>query len=120
VKREALQWFGLFGAPLAWAAAHLLGFGFAEGACNAGGVLWGIDPTTWVIAVTVAAAAVAIAAEASAIALWRDTRRVAVGEPPLDRLHFFAVSSMAVGVIFLSVILMNGVGAVYVSGCHQG
>lgn len=120
MRREALQWFGLLGAPVAWTAQLLLGFGFVEGACNSGGALWGIDPTSWEIAVTAAAATFAIAAEASAIILWRDTRQVADAEPPLGRIHFFAVSSMAVGVIFLGVILMSGLGAIHLSGCQQG
>jgi hypothetical protein len=120
VRKAALHWFGLLGAPLAWTAQLLLGFGFAEGACNAGGLLWGIEPRTWVIVVTATAAAVALLAELSALAVWRDTRRQGAAEPPLGRIHFFSVSSLAVGVVFLAAILMGGIGAAYLGGCDQG
>jgi hypothetical protein len=114
------MWFGLLGAPLAWTVQHLLGFGFFEGACNSGGVLWGIDPRVWEVAVTAAAGAVALGAEAAAFTVWRDTRAQAADPAPLGRIHFFAAGSLAVGAIFLAVILMNGLGAVYQAGCRQG
>jgi hypothetical protein len=113
------MWFGLLGAPVAWTAQQLLGFGFFEGACNSGGMLWGIDPRTWEIAVTAGAGAVALAAEAAALVVWRDTRAPASETSPAGRIHFFAAGSLAVGVIFLGVILMNGLGAVYHPGCQQ-
>jgi hypothetical protein len=119
VRREALQWFGLFGAPLAWTAQHVLGYGFAEGACHSGGMLWGIDPRAWEIAITSVAAAVALAAGLAALAVFRATRGCGEGEPPASRLHFFSVASLAVVPIFLAAIVMSGVGVAYYGGCSQ-
>jgi hypothetical protein len=120
MRREWLQWFGLLGAPLAWTGQHLLGYGFVEGACNGDGALWGIDPRSWEVGVTAVAVAVALAAELAAVALFLDTRGLGDSDPPLGRLHFFAAGSMAVGVIFLGVILMSGIGVAYIAGCGQG
>jgi hypothetical protein len=114
------MWFGLLGAPLAWTGQHLLGFGFFEGLCNSGGVLWGINPRAWEIVLTAVAGAVALAAEAAAFAVWRDTGAPAAEAPASGRIHFFAAGSLAVGVIFLALILMNGLGAAYHAGCQQG
>jgi hypothetical protein len=120
MRREVFQWFGLLGAPLAWTGQLLLGFGFVEGSCNSSGDLWGIAPSTWEIAVTAAAVAVALAAEGAALAVWRETSRIEGDGPPVGRVRFFAAGSLVVGVVFLGVILMSGLGATHLAGCRQG
>jgi hypothetical protein len=120
MRRETLQWFGLLGAPLAWTLQLVFGYGLTEAACAEAGTRWGLDPTGWEIALAAGAGAIALAAELSAVVLWRETRRAGESGPPLERLHFFAVASMAVGIVFLGIIVLSAIGAVHYSGCEQG
>jgi hypothetical protein len=117
---EFLQWFGLFAAALAWAGLHVVGYGLTEAECNPGGAGWGIDYRTWEIALTAAAATLAVAAEVAALAVLLATRGAEHdGPPPLARRSFFAAGAALANVLFLAIILLSGLGAIYNNPCHQ-
>jgi hypothetical protein len=114
---RVLLWFGVLGAPAAWATQHVTGFALTQAECGAGfhGQI-ALDGLT--IAVTVAAAAVAVAAELCAIAVFRRTRD-AGEEPPGSRVHFMAIIGMTIGPLFLAIILMSGLGVAVLENCRQ-
>ena len=119
-RQEALQWFALGAAPLAWAGQQVVGFGITQAACNAAGHRWMIGADVWQIALIASAAGVVVAAEAAAIVLFRSLRHVEPEDaPPLGRRHFFAVAAVVGNVLFLAIILMSGLGAVYLPFCRQ-
>jgi hypothetical protein len=112
------MWFGLFGAPIAWAAQHLAGFGVSQATCDAAGPTWHIDARALWIAITAVAALVALASEAASIVAYRRTRDA--GElPPASRVHFLSVIGMTIGPLFLTIILMSGLGAALLPRCLQ-
>jgi hypothetical protein len=114
---ELLVWFGVLGAPIAWALQHVTGFALTEADCNIGyrGQV-AVDGLT--VAVTAAAATVAAAAELAAISAFRRTRD-AGEDPPGSRVHFMSIIGMTIGPLFLAIILMSGLGVVFLENCHQ-
>jgi len=118
--QEFLQWFGLLGAPIAWTVQLVLGQGVTEARCNVVNVHWGIALDTWQIALMVGASAVVLLAEAAAVLVYLATREVSYsGSPPLGRRRFFATASSLGNVLFLAMILMSGLAAVYHQPCRQ-
>jgi hypothetical protein len=109
------------GAPLAWAAQHVIGFGITQAGCEKAGTRWGVPIDTLVIGVTAVGAAVAVLACVCAVLVFRATWGAgAKGPPPDGRLHFLAIAAMVVSPLLLAIMLMSGVGTVVLSGCHQG
>ena len=119
-----LMWFGLLGPPLAWTLQFLFGYGLTELACNPGGDR-GVALDGLTLVATAVAASVALLAELSAFKVFRETRQVegAGGSeepPPKGRVHFLATLGLLLGPLFFAIIVMNGVGAIVLRGCHQG
>jgi hypothetical protein len=118
--QEFLQWFGLLGAPIAWTVQLVLGFGVTQAACSAGSRRWGIDVDAWEISLMVAAGAVVVLAEICALAVYLATRDIHYDSaPPLGRRRFFVTASSLGNVLFLTMILMSGLAAVYHAPCNQ-
>ncbi len=120
----AVQWFGLLGAPLAWAVQHVLGFWLTELGCERGGV-GGLSLDAWSVAITAVAASVAALAELAALRAFRATSEArGIGgsdeDPPQGRVHFLATVGIAIAPLFFFIIVMNGVGVVVLQDCHQG
>jgi len=110
-------WFGVLGAPAAWATQHVTGFALTQADCNVayrGEVA--VDGLT--IVITAVAAAIAAAAELTAIAVYRRTRDGG-SEPPASRIHFMSIIGMTIGPLFLAIILMSGIGVVVLENCRQ-
>jgi hypothetical protein len=120
-RLEILQWTGLLGGALIWAAQHVLGYGITEAECNGAGLGWGIHNTVWQGALFAAAAACVIAAEAAAVAVIVATRSGSYESPPAPgRIRFFAIAAAAANVIFLMIILLDGFAAIFNVTCRQG
>jgi hypothetical protein len=118
-SRSFLLWFGVLGAPFAWTLQHVAGFAITVAACNAAGARWDLPVDGLTIAVTATAAAVAVLAEASALHVYRVTRD-AGDHPPASRVHFLSIVGLAVGPLFLAMVLMSGLGATVLPNCQQG
>lgn len=118
VPRSALLWFGVLGAPAAWTAQHIAGFALTEARCQEVGRVWDIPMDTWTIAVTAPAAVIAALAAAASVVTWRATRD-AGHEPPPSRIHFMSVMGMTLAPLFLLIILMSGLGAIFLPECVQ-
>ena len=114
---SALQWYALLGAPVAWAVQLVLGYGLTEAACGPAGARWGIGIDTWEAVFAVAAAVVAAGGWVSAAALHRATARGEITDP-LDRVRFMSTVGLAVGAIFLALIVFSGAGVIALQGCR--
>ena len=121
-RADALMWFGLFAAPVAWTAQHVAGIAMTIGEChdNTAGPGVGIDVDVWVAVVTAAAALVALLGLLSAIAAWRSARDADDSDaPPAGRVHFLGIVGLAISPLFLAIILMSGLGTIFLSQCVQ-
>jgi hypothetical protein len=115
---EALQWFGLFAGPLAFAVEHVLGLGATLARCNPAG--FGFDPHPYQLAAMAAAAAIVVAGETAALLVFFALRGVGQeDDPPSGRIRVLATASLVLGPIFLTLVLMNGLGAVHDGPCRQ-
>ena len=120
-KLEILQWVGLLGGALVWAAQHVVGYGITEAECGAGGLHWGIQNDVWQGALMAAAASFVVAAELAAITVIVATRRSSYESPPAPgRVRFFAIAAAAANVIFRMIILLDGFAAILNVTCRQG
>lgn len=119
LRERALLWFGVFGAAGAWTAEHVAGYAITQAACSPAGTAWGLSLDAMVIVVTAVTTMVALLSEGAAIWTFLRTRD-AGEEPPASRIHFLAIVGMAIGPLFLMMILMSGFGAVFLLDCVQG
>jgi hypothetical protein len=120
-RAELLQWYGLFGAALAWAAQLVVGFGVAYADCTAASRHWALAVGPWGIVVSVGGVPLAGLAEAAALTVLLDTytRRVHYDDaPPYGRRHFFAYAAALGNVLFIAAILVNAVGALSNATCR--
>jgi len=119
-RLEALQWFGLFAGPLAFAAQHVAEVFGSLADCNPAGSRWAVPQHPIQVGLTIAAAIVVVAAEAAAYLAFRETRDVGQeDEPPLGRIRFLATASLVIGPLFLALVLLSGLGAAAHPSCHQ-
>ena len=116
--REALQWFGLLGAALAWTGQFVVGQGMTYAVCGVVGSRWGIGTMVWQMTLTASAGLVAVLAEVAAVWLFLDVR-MRDNEPPGGRWVFFAYAAVPANVVFLALILLTGIAAVYHVPCVQ-
>jgi hypothetical protein len=120
-KLEILQWVGLLAGALVWAAQHVVGYGITEAECNTGGLHWGIHNDVWQGVLAATAAALVLAAELAAITVIVATRRGSYESPPAPgRVRFFAIAAAAANVIFLMIIVLDGLAAILNVTCRQG
>ena len=119
-RQEFLQWFGLLGAPLVWTLQLVVGFGLTLARCGAGSAHWGVNVGTWQIVVMIAAATIVVLAEAASLALYLGLRDLHYTDPPpLGRRNFFVAASSFGNVLFLTVILVSGIGTLAHVACRQ-
>jgi len=112
LRPELVQWYGLFGAALAWSAQLVVGWGVAYADCTAASRHWGLDVVTWEIVLMAVGVTFAVLAEAAAINVLLATRQLDYDDaPPLGRRHFFAYAAALGNVLFTAAILLNGIGA---------
>jgi hypothetical protein len=120
LRPELLQWYGLFGAALAWAGGHVVNVGVGLANCTAASRHWGIDSVTWTIVVTVVGLSLALLAEAAAISVLLETRSADYDDSPPDgRRHFFALAAALGNILFIVAIVLSAVGALAFTDCRQ-
>jgi hypothetical protein len=116
---EALQWYGLLGAALAWATQLVIGFGVAYAECTKVGPRWGIDVVTWEVVLMIVGGGFAVLAEAAALSVLLATRGAEYdGPPPQARRHFFAWAASLGNLLFLGAILLSGIAAISNTPCR--
>jgi hypothetical protein len=126
----AIQWLGVVAAPLAWTAQHIVGFGAAQARCGIGGMNWGISNDVWQLALLACAGLLVVVSEVAAVVVFLATREANYGDGPPDegrwggatpytRLHFFATAAMVANVLFLAMLLMDGLASALGPLCVQ-
>ena len=120
MRPEVLQWYGLFGAGLAWTGQLIVGFGVAYADCGTRAASrWGLDLVAWEIVLMVVGGLFAVVAEAAAINVLLSTRDLHYDDPPPDgRRHFFAYGAALGNVLFIVAILLSGISVLSNSGCR--
>jgi hypothetical protein len=119
LRPELVQWYGLFGAALAWSAQLVVGFGVSSADCTAASRRWGLDVVAWIVVLTVVGLVLAGLAELAAIQTLLAARRVEYDSaPPQGRRHFFAYAAAIGNVLFIAAIVLNAVGALSNSTCR--
>ncbi len=116
--RELLLWFGVAVAPAAWTAQLVLGSEVEETACAAGGRQFSIDTSAWHLALTAGPALLALAGigvAANAALAVRRGRADARG-----RVEFLAIAGILGSFLFLVLILLGGIAALFLDQCSQG
>ncbi len=105
---EALQWIGLFTAPLAWTVQLVLGYGATLAACGPAPGRFGLSTVTWEATLTVGAAVLALSGEEP-----RSPHIAgrAATDCPDERRRFFAEAAMLASILFLLAILLSGIAA---------
>lgn len=114
----AIQWYAIAAPPLAWTVQLVIGYGYAEAACGAGGVGGGIGLHPWQAILAAAVAVVAAGAWAGAIMLHAATGRGEVDDP-LGRVRFMSTIGIVIGLIFLTLIGFTAAGTLAVHGCRE-
>jgi hypothetical protein len=119
LRPELLQWYGLFGAALAWTAQHVVGFGVAYADCTPAYRRFGLDVTAWIIVLTAIGLTFAVLAEIAAIRVLIATKAFHYDDaPPPGREHFFAFGAALGNLLFITAIVLNAVGALSHTGCR--
>ena len=119
LRPELLQWYGLFGAALAWTGQLVVGFGVAYADCAAASSRWGLDVVVWEVVLMVVGGMFAVVAEAAAINVLLATRALHYEDPPPDgRRHFFAFGAALGNLLFIVAILLSGIGMLSNATCR--
>jgi hypothetical protein len=120
-RRSPGLWFGLFAAPLAWAAQLVAGSQLEELGCSpAPGdtTALGIENRAAVLILTLAALAVAVAA---GLASWRALRRSAPDESRFgEATVWIAGCGLALSVLFAALIVLGGIDVLFLDACEPG
>ena len=127
---SALQWFGILAAPLLWTSQHVLGYGTGEARCSVAGMRWGIGFDVWQLTLVSCAGLVVVAAEVCAVIVFQRTRGADYGDGPPEegrweartpygRLHFFATAAIVANVLFLTIMLLDGLASSLAVLCRQ-
>ena len=119
-KPDLLQWFGVFGGPLAWATQHMVGVFLTFADCGSVGHPFPIAIHTVTLAISIPLAVVALLALVASVAGFRRTRGCKASDaPPKGRRYFFAIVGMTISPLFLFMILMSSSGVVGLTECRQ-
>ncbi len=110
-----LQWYAVFGGPVAWFGQLILGYFYTLSLCGPGGPdLAGLHIPVGVYSAL--AALVAAGGFLSALALFRATSHGL--DDPLGRIRFISEIGLVIGAIFLALILYTAAGELALEGCR--
>jgi hypothetical protein len=113
MRTNLLLLFGLLAAPLAWASQLVVGWGIGEARCSVAGMEWGLDSQAGTAALLGATGAIALAGLGVSAWLQRSAARDERG-----RVAFMAGGGILVSAVFVALILLGGVGALFVEHCR--
>jgi hypothetical protein len=117
-RLETCQWVGLLAGPIAFALEHVVGVMAALANCHP--ARFDVPQHPVQLAASATAALVIVLAEGAAYLAFRESRRAGwEGDPPLGRIHFLSTAALVVGPLFLTLVLLGGLGAAAHPNCHQ-
>lgn len=112
------MWVGLFGAPVAWAASHVVGWSVSEARCEVAGRQWGIAFDTWETVLLVLALTLALVGLLSSLAVYRTVKDVDKdAAPPEGRLWLLSISGLVVSTLMLVGIVLAHTAALSLTPC---
>jgi hypothetical protein len=110
----ALQWYAIFGGPVAWFGQLMLGYFYTLSLCGPGGLDWaGLHLPVGIF--SAAGAVVAAGGWAAAFSLHRATSEGL--DDPLGRIRFISDIGLVIGAIFFALILYTAAGELALEGC---
>jgi hypothetical protein len=81
---------------------------------------WGISNDTWQIVHMIVAGGLILLSEAAAVAAFLGTREESYEDaPPLGRMQLIAIAAMSTNLIYLVIVLLDGIASLVHSGCVQ-
>jgi heme/copper-type cytochrome/quinol oxidase subunit 2 len=117
---KLIPWLGLFVAPAAWFGQHAVGQAIAQASCSAADASWGLSNRTWQIVLLVVASVLILGAEAAAVASFRRTEPATYEDPaPAGRVQLIAVAAMTTNLIYLVIVLLDGIASIVGVQCRQ-
>jgi hypothetical protein len=117
---KALPWIGFFVAPAAWFGQHLIGQAIGQASCSAANLSWGVSTRTWQITLLAVAATLILVSEAAAVAAFRAVPNSSYESPPPEgRVKLIAIAAMTTNLIYLVIVLLDGIVAIVDVGCRQ-
>lgn len=119
-RASVLQWIGLLVAPAAWFAQHVIGQAASQASCSRANRTWGMSNNAWQIGLLVGAGVLILLSEAAAVVAYRSTREGNYeSAPPLGRIQLISVASMSTNLIFLVIVLLDGIASIVDIACRQ-
>ncbi len=116
---RVLQWVGFFVAPLAWLGQHLIGQAISQASCSSANATWGVANDTWQIVLLAGAGALILLSEAAAVAAFRSTGASYEDPPPDGRVRLIAIAAMTTNLIYLVIVLLDGIASIVDIACRQ-
>ena len=113
------QFVGFFVAPAAWFAQHLIGQAISQAACSTANASWGVSNRAWQIALLAVACTLILLSEAAAVTAFRSTNESYQGPPPEGRIRLIAIAAMTTNLIYLVIVLLDGVASIVDIACRQ-
>jgi hypothetical protein len=117
-RLSLVTWYGVLGAPLAWAGAHVADWLVSESDCSIGGSGWDLSVDAWVLALVAISGVFAAGSMAAAVVAFLTTRRAGDALPG-SRLHFLSTIGIVLGILFLTLIALNAVATIGLGECVQ-
>lgn len=117
---SALQWLGLFVAPAAWFAQHAIGQAIGQASCSPANTSWGVSNTDWQIGLLIGAGLLILLSEAAAVRVFFATKESSYQDaPPVGRLQLIAIAAMTTNLIYLVIVLLDGIASIVDISCRQ-
>lgn len=120
-RASTLQWIGLFVAPFAWFAQHLIGQAASQASCSTANTVWGLSNTAWQITLLAVSGTLILLSEAAAVVAFLQTRTDEHYEspPPVGRIQLISIATMCTNFLFLVIVLLDGVASIIDIACRQ-
>lgn len=117
-RTEILMWVSLFGAPVALATSHVIGWAVSEARCETVGRQWGIAFDTWETVLLVVATALALTGLISSLLVYRRVKDVDKDAPgPEGRVWLLSISGLVVSSLMIVAILLTHTAALSLTPC---
>jgi len=116
---QLFQFAGFFVAPAAWFAQHLIGQAISQASCSTADAAWGVSNHAWQIALLAVACTLILLSEAAAVAAFRSTSSSYQSPPPEGRIRLIAIAAMTTNLIYLVIVLLDGVASIVDIACRQ-
>ena len=116
---QRFQFVGFFVAPAAWFAQHLIGQAISQASCSTVDASWGVSNRAWQIVLLAVACTLILLSETAAVAAFRSTGASYESPPPEGRIRLIAIAAMTTNLIYLVIVLLDGVASIVEIACRQ-